>query len=85
MTYQIITYAIIIVLNSLKITPIKYLCVEQNNQATKIKWVIVINTNKSRKTARERKREHTKFVYLVQSNIELVLEESSSPLQYNDE
>jgi len=46
--------------------------VEQINQATKTKWVTVINTSKSRKTARERKREHTKFVYPVRSNSNLV-------------
>jgi len=32
--------------------------VEQIDQATKTKWVTVINTSKSRKTTRERKREH---------------------------
>jgi len=56
--------------------------VEQINQATKTKWVAVINTSKSRKTTRERKREHTEFVYPVRSNIDLVWgrEQSYVPL-----
>ena len=44
----------------------------------------VINTNK-RRNQRERKREHTKFVYLVWSKTDLVWGESSPPFYYNDE
>jgi len=32
------------------------------------KWMAIINTSKGRKTVRERKREHTKFVYSILSN-----------------
>jgi len=72
-----------IVMNSMKITPIKYLmCEASNKQATKTKCMEVINTNKRRKTARERKREHMKFVYLVRSKTDLVWgrEQPSVPL-----
>ena len=69
----------------MKITPIKYLmCGVSNNQATKTKCMDVINTNK-RRNQRERKREHTKFVYLVWSKTDLVWGESSPPFHYNDE
>jgi len=55
--------------------------VEKINQATKTKWVTVINKRKSRKQ-QEKEGEHTKFVYLVRSNIDLVWgrEQSSVPL-----
>jgi len=72
-----------IVVNSMKITPIKYLmCGSSNNQATKTKCMEVINTSKSRKQQEKRKREHTKFNYLVRSNTDLVWgrEQSSVPL-----
>jgi len=51
--------------------------VEQNNQATKTKWVTVINTSKSRKQREKRKREHTKFVYPVLSKTDLVWERTT--------
>jgi len=57
----------------MKITSIKYLmCEASNNQAIKTKCMKVIITNKSRKQREKRKREHTKFVYPVQSKIDLV-------------
>jgi len=61
-----------IVVNSMKITPIKYLmCEAINNQANKTKCMKVINTRKSRKQRQKRKREHTKFVYPVRSKTDL--------------
>jgi len=58
------------------------MCEASNKQATKTKCMEVINTNKRRKTARERKREHMKFVYLVRSKTDLVWgrEQPSVPL-----
>ena len=55
-----------IVVNSMKITLIKYLmCGASDNQAIKTKCMKVINPSKSRKQREKRKREHTKFIYLV--------------------
>jgi len=47
------------------------MCGASNNQATKTKCMEVINTSKSRKQREKRKREHSKFVYPVQSNTDL--------------
>jgi len=52
-----------IVVNSMKITPIKYLmCGASNNQATKTMCMEVINTSKSRKQ-QEKEREHTRNLF----------------------
>ena len=48
------------------------MCGASNNQATKNKCMKIINTSKSRKQREKRKREHTKFVYPVRSNTDLV-------------
>jgi len=58
------------------------MCGASNNQATKIKCMEVINTRKGRKQREKRKREHTKFVYLVRSKTDLVWgrEQPSVPL-----
>jgi len=61
------------------------MCRASDSQATKTKCMEVINTNKSRKQREKRKREHTKFVYLVRSNTDLVWGERSHPFHYNDE
>jgi len=62
-----------IAVNLMKITPAKYLmCATSNNQTIKTKCMEIINTSKSRKQREKRKREHTKFVYPVRSNTDLV-------------
>jgi hypothetical protein len=67
--FTILSIIVVLVVNPMKITPIKTLCGASNNQGTKTKCMKVINTNKGRKTTRERKREHTKFVYPVRSKL----------------
>jgi len=67
----------------MKITPIKYLmCGASNNQVTKIKCMKVINTSKSKKQREKERREHTKYLYPVRSNTDLVWgrEQPSVPL-----
>jgi len=69
--------------NSMKITPKKYLiCGASNNQATKTRCMEVINPSKNRKQQMKRKREQTKFVYPIRSNTNLVWgrEQPSVPL-----
>jgi len=75
-----------IVVNSMKITPIKYLmCGASNNQATKIKCMEVINTSKSRKQ-REKERDNTRNLF-TQFGLKLIQfgGESSPMFHYNDE
>jgi len=59
--------------------------VEQSNQATNINVSNNYKHKQNYKTAREGKREHMEFVYLVRSNTDLVWGESSPPFHYNDE
>jgi len=61
---------IVLVVNSLKITPIKYLmCGTSNNQAIKIKCMEVISTNKSRKHERKERENTKEFVDPVRSKL----------------
>jgi len=48
------------------------MCEVSNNQATKQSVWKLLTQAKSRKQREKRKREHTKFVYLVRSNTDLV-------------
>jgi len=58
------------------------MCGATNNQATNINMGTIINTSKSRKQREKRKRDHTKFVYPIRSNTDLVWgrEQPSVPL-----
>ena len=63
-------------------TRVNYLCFHMQIYQ---KCMEVIITNKSKKTTRERKREHKRICLSSSVQIDLVWKESISPFHYNDE